>query len=106
MPALCDAIGKRDWATVQKLLDGDTAGELAREKNDNGELPLHLALLYKAAAEVTQQVFEQHRDAAREKGWNGDLPLHLALRNKAAAEVTQQVFEQHRDAAREKNDDG
>eukprot|EP01047_Picozoa_sp_COSAG01_P005409 COSAG01_NODE_184_length_22692_cov_155.762758_15_plen_961_part_00 len=104
--ALCDALCDRNWTKVQELLDGDAATTPAREKDRNGDLPLHLALAKEAAPEVTLKIFDQHPDAAREKDRNGNLPLTWALAKEAAPEVTLKIFAQHPDAAREKTTSG
>eukprot|EP01047_Picozoa_sp_COSAG01_P043258 COSAG01_NODE_3831_length_5651_cov_4.363112_2_plen_1509_part_00 len=104
--SLLDALRCKNWARAGALLDGANAGELAREEDRNGSLPLHYALIHKAAPEVTLKVFAQHPDAARGKNSIGWLPLHVALERGAAPEVTLKIFAQHPDAAREKNSDG
>jgi hypothetical protein len=52
--------------------------EAARERDDEGVLPLHLANF--TDVEIISKLLKAYPEAAREKDRRGDLPLHVAVR--------------------------
>ena len=83
--ALDLAINKQ-WTALLALLRGPEGGTKAREKDDNGDLPLHYAA-GKAPLEVIQALLDAHPWAVRERGWQSRTPLECAQRNNAPSGV-------------------
>ena len=54
--------------------------EAAKEKDDDGRLPLHVAAGSKASVAVVAALLEAYPEAAKEKGREGNLPLLLRAR--------------------------
>merc|ERR1719271_1024156 len=52
--------------------------ERAKEPNDNGNLPLHLAARYSKSVAVVEALIKAHEGALREKNSYSNLPLHVA----------------------------
>ena len=83
----------------QTLLEAADAG-CASERNENGQLPLHVAVWNGAPAEVLKTLLDAHPEAAQEKMDNSEwLPLHVALQAKASPKVVQMLLEAHPAAA-------
>eukprot|EP01047_Picozoa_sp_COSAG01_P010075 COSAG01_NODE_423_length_17260_cov_203.736962_9_plen_1246_part_00 len=91
-------------ATVVKALIG--AGARAEQKNNAGNLPLHLALQTKAPEETVRSLLQAYSDAAAEKDSAGNLPLHFALQTKAPEETVRSLLQAYGDAAAEKDSAG
>ena len=94
--ALHIACQSKDWPEAQRLVaktpgggaDADeAAAALCREKDALGRLPLHLAAMQGAPAELIGAMLAVDAEAAAAKEPNGKLPLDLAVEYKAAPEV-------------------
>ena len=97
-----------DWNKFNRIYGRPnfSEDESVKEKNENGNLPLHFAARYGAPSEVTLALLEAHRAGAVEKDDKGCLPLLLAARHGAPSEVTLALLEAHRAGARAKTKDG
>ena len=69
--------------------------ETIKEKNIDGDLPLHVACRNKQKLKVIQFLVQQHPNALLEKDIDGCLPLHLACETKQSLKVTQLLVQQH-----------
>ena len=58
--------------------------EAAKEKNSDGNTPLHRAAANKAPAEVVELLLAAYPEAAKEKNSDGNTPLLLAVVYKGA----------------------
>ncbi|MFN9978967.1 MAG: ankyrin repeat domain-containing protein, partial [bacterium] len=58
--------------------------EAGKRKDNDGRLPLHSALWYKASNKITKMILEANPDATKVKNNVGCLPLHEVLRCKAS----------------------
>eukprot|EP01047_Picozoa_sp_COSAG01_P013301 COSAG01_NODE_620_length_14784_cov_49.916718_6_plen_1557_part_00 len=103
---LLSAAMAEDWPRVQELLSDDAKIALVQEKNDEGRMTLHLALITQAAPKVTMQIFQAHTEAARVEDRDGNLPLHLALAYKADPELTRQLVDANPQATGKKDGNG
>jgi hypothetical protein len=109
-------------AVIVELLRAYPEADTAREKDQDGDLPLHLALRNHSNAAFTVELLKAYPEAAREKDEYGNLPLHLAgnensdaafivelvvteSKNSNAA-VISELLKAYPEAAREKNEIG
>ena len=51
----------------------------ARDRDEHGRLPLHLAATKKAPYEVVETLLQAYPEGVQERNDNGNLPLHCAL---------------------------
>jgi hypothetical protein len=72
------------YEEVEKLLKSPKGPELARQKDEKGDLPLHLvatiAPMYSSVDSLWSTIdllLEIHPEGLKEKNKNGDLPLHI-----------------------------
>jgi serine/threonine protein kinase len=89
---------------IAALLTAHPGG--AEEKDDNGNLPLHMAAANNASSEVIAALLTAHPGGATEKDDNGILPLHMAAANNASSEVIAVLLAAHPAGAAEKDGDG
>ena len=83
----------------QGLLEAADAGRAA-EYDENGQLPLHVAVWNGAPAEVVKTLLAAHPEAAQQTMDRSEwLPLHVALQAKASPKVVQMLLEAHPGAA-------
>ena len=52
--------------------------ETIKEKNIDGDLPLHVACVCKQPLKIFQWLVQEHKDALKEKNIDGYLPIHFA----------------------------
>ena len=82
MPLLHDALeSKKPDAEVKTLI----TSAAAKEKDNDGRLPLHWAARENTSAEVVKLVYDAHPGAAKEKDNVGKLPRQCALKARQAA---------------------
>ena len=74
--------------------------ERSRERDEQGHLPLHLALWHGAPLEVVLALLRVYPEAAGETATNSSwLPLHIALQAKAEPAVVRAILEARKAAA-------
>ncbi|XRB22513.1 hypothetical protein RI054_31g123650 [Pseudoscourfieldia marina] len=78
----------------------------AKQKNKDGDLPLHWAVANNAPVEVVSKLIDAYRDGVQVKNNNGNLPLHYAANYNAPVEVISKLLDAYRDGAQVKNNDG
>ena len=72
---------------VKLLVDSDPTKETIHTKADNGSLPIHTAIRYKAPADVINLLLCDNESTLLEPGPYNQLPLHVACRNAVAPDV-------------------
>jgi Ankyrin repeats (many copies)/Ankyrin repeat len=77
-----------------------------KERNDEGDLPLHVACKLKQPLAVIDLLVQQHPNAINEANGNGYLPLHLACAFNRSIEMVDFLVQQNPDTTKEKNSDG
>lgn len=78
----------------------------ASQPNGVGNLPLHQAAMWQAAAETVEVLLMHHPEGATCRNQYGSLPLHMAASNQASADVVKLLIEAYPDALHLQNDDG
>lgn len=76
-------------SVVKLLVDSDPTKETIHTKADNGSLPVHTAIRYKAPADVIQLLLNNNESTLLQPGPYNQLPLHVACRNAATPDVMQ-----------------
>ena len=76
------------------------------EKDEHGDLPLHLAIANKGSDAVVLALLAPRTETAKTKGWRENLLLHYAAANQASEAVLKALLEAHRDGVKEKDEDG
>ena len=71
-------------AVFLSWFDARKEGEWLKEKDDDGDTLLHLALYYKAPQAVAMAMFKAWPDAAKVKNNAGYIPLHYAAKHHAS----------------------
>eukprot|EP00964_Phaeocystis_antarctica_P077041 scaffold47726_cov53-Phaeocystis_antarctica.AAC.4 len=103
MPSLSEALrNEASDAVVLALLAAHPEG--AKEKDENGNLPLHFAVAYEASEAVVQALLAAHPEGAKEKNTYGSLPLHRAVEEQASDAVVLALLAAHPEGAKEKSD--
>mmetsp|Transcript_23643 Transcript_23643/g.34380 ORF Transcript_23643/g.34380 Transcript_23643/m.34380 type:complete len:415 (-) Transcript_23643:2640-3884(-) len=92
------------WDVVSLLLRKHP--DAARERDDEGQTPLHLACRYGAPHDVLSALLSSWPDAAREKDASGQTPLHSACEYKLPLSVLALFLSRCPDVAKEKDSDG
>ena len=77
-----------------------------KEKDEDENLPLHIAARSCESMEVIQLLVKEYPDALKEKNKKGWLPLHIAVGKGVSLEVAQLFIKKYPDAVKEKNEDG
>ena len=78
----------------------------ASQPNGVGNLPLHQAAMWQAAADAVEVLLLHHPEGATCRNQYGSLPLHMAASNRADADVVRLLIESYPDALHLQNDDG
>ena len=65
----------------------------AKETDNDGRTPLHVAAQSKACADAIRELLKYHGDGAARRTKAGKLPLHYALENRASAEAVKVIIE-------------
>ena len=92
MTSLVDALkNQQPVEAVRPLITPDAT----KEKDSDGNFPLHWAAAKKASVEVVKLLLDAHPGAAKEKNSDGHFPLHLAAANSESVEVVQLLFDAH-----------
>jgi hypothetical protein len=74
-------------SVVKLLVESDASQETLHTKADNGSLPLHTAIRYKAPVNIIHLLIDKNESTLLEPGPYNQLPLHLACRNTVTADV-------------------
>eukprot|EP01038_Epipyxis_sp_PR26KG_P006084 gene6084-8383_t len=75
-------------------------------KNNDGNLPLHLAINGKSSFETIQFILSSYPEALKIKNNEGNLPLHLASNGKSSFETIQFILASYPEAIEIKNNEG
>ncbi|XRB03151.1 ubiquitin carboxyl-terminal hydrolase [Pycnococcus provasolii] len=102
--AIHKLIANKMWSEVKACLSAYPGK--AREKDNNRLLPLHLAAICRAPADVVRMLLDAYPAGAREKDKYGYLPLHSAAWFKAPADVVRMLLDAYAEGARGKSNDG
>jgi ankyrin repeat protein len=79
------------------------AGPNDPKENLDGNLPIHIALEYRAADEVIMMLFEANPYSKMVKNNDDSLPLHLACQYGASPDIVKLLYEKYEDAKGEKD---
>ena len=90
VPGVIDLVYKKDWDALLRVVRGPEGGTKARERDWRGFLPLRLAVMFQAPAEVIRALVDAYPGATRERaGKPPRTPLEYARqRNVPVAVVT------------------
>ena len=78
---------------LKLLIDGNP--EALKHKDNDGRLPLRIAVEEKASLDVVKLLVDGNKDAIYEKDNRGRLPLHIAFQHHASPGVVKLLIDEH-----------
>ena len=103
-PTLLERCRNSKWQDAVRRLNSHP--NEAKQKNNDGDLPLHWAVANNAPVEVVSKLLDAYHDGAQLKNNDGRLPLHDAAYENASVDVIRKLLDTYPDGAQVKDNDG